>query len=172
MLAYCNSPVFSRVFLFLAKTAQPSSLQGEKGVPSLPPGTHWAAGTEHVVSLSLMYTVTSSPADWRGISGGNLHLYIAWASCRGSPVSREKAMPPTPYVTIIHLSMAVGKKKKSRQVNELSFSALSPFNSETGNMSNLQHLIEKESSCFILLWPVTILNNDMRMCWDKQDEVL
>lgn len=32
------------------------SLQGEKGVPSLPPGTHWAAGMEHAVSLSLTST--------------------------------------------------------------------------------------------------------------------
>lgn len=39
-------------------------------------------------------------------------------------------------------------------------------------MSNLQDLTEKESSCFILLWPVTLLNNDVRTCWDKPDEVL
>ena len=39
-------------------------------------------------------------------------------------------------------------------------------------MSNLQHLTEKESSCFVLLWPVTLSNNDVRMCWDKPDEVL
>jgi len=29
-------------------------------------------------------------------------------------------------------------------------------------MSNLQHLTEKESSCFVLLWPATLSNTDVR----------
>lgn len=38
-------------------------------------------------------------------------------------------------------------------------------------MSNLQHLTEKERSWFALLWPVTLLNNDVRVCQDKPDKV-
>lgn len=171
---YRNSPAFSCVLLAKIQPSPPR--RRERDVPPAPPGNH----SQHGTPWSLFLWPVLYPAPLQ--NGGR---FLVATCAKAQPALAEGQSCPRaggttrsprclPGLCLRH-SFKSGCRLKILhfwQVNELPFSDLSPLNSRTGNMSNLQHLTEKESSCFVLLWPVTLWNNDVRMCWDKPDEVL